>query len=195
MQDDEGNTALHRAFLSHDPEEAVARKAHLLLQAGGSPLKINNDGETPLALVQFYHPDYLPFTVLLEQALAEAEKASLLVKARRLAVAANSNSVAPSCLQARMARGQTLPRVVLMPLAGGNKRTRERRRTRRGLVGFLLGMEDGPKGGGHAAGRASGGDGPANAVVGPATAQEGRHGGAGGAGLSKRKGGKGGGKG
>ena len=37
-------------------------------------------------------------------------------------------------------------RVVLIPLADGNKRTRKRRRKRRGLVGFLLGMEGGLKG-------------------------------------------------
>jgi len=48
-----------------------------------------------------------------------AEKASLLVKARRLAVAAHRNTVAPSCLQVRVARGQPLPWVALVPLMNG----------------------------------------------------------------------------
>ena len=45
------------------------------------------------------------------QAKKDAEKAWVLVKARRLAVAANSNTAAPSCLQTRVAQGQPLPRV------------------------------------------------------------------------------------
>jgi len=65
--------------------------------------------------------------VLLEQ---DAEKASLLVKARRLAVAANSNAVAPSCLQARVARGQPLPRLALMPLADEDEEGDEGRKFR-----------------------------------------------------------------
>jgi len=72
-----------------------------------------------LAYLRQHHPNLHVTIALLEQALTEAEMASLLVKARRLAVAPNSNAVAPSCLQARVARGQPFPRVTLMPLPGG----------------------------------------------------------------------------
>jgi len=56
---------------------------------------------------------------LLEHALVEAEKASLLVKARHLTVAATtSTAVALSYVQRRVAQGQPLPHVALAPVAG-----------------------------------------------------------------------------
>jgi len=48
--------------------------------------------------------------------MANAEATSLLVKARRL-VAVRSSNVTPSCLQARVAQGQPLPGVILVPVA------------------------------------------------------------------------------
>ena len=72
--------------------------------------------------IRWRHPDHQALIALLEDyqdAKEDAEKASLLVKARRLAIAAHSNAVAPSCLQGRLARGQPLPRVTLTPLTAG----------------------------------------------------------------------------
>lgn len=91
-----------------------------LLQAGGNPGLTNNAGETPLAYLQNHNqnPSHHTTIALLEQ-ISDAEKTSFLVKARRLAVATASNTVAPSCLQARMARGQPLPRMTSMPMTGG----------------------------------------------------------------------------
>ena len=74
-----------------------------------------------MAFLRQRHPTYHSLIALLEQypaAQKDAEKASFLVKARRLAVATKSNTVAPSCLQARVARGQPLPHVP-MPLTDG----------------------------------------------------------------------------
>ena len=75
-------------------------------------------------MVRQKHPTYQSVIALLEQypdAKRDAEKASLLVKARRLAVAANSNAVAPSCLQQSLAQGQPLPRLALMPMMDEDK--------------------------------------------------------------------------
>jgi len=90
---------------------------------------------------------------LLLQAVTGDEKASLLVKARRLAIAATSNAVAPSYLQARVTRGQPLPRVVLTPVMDdrideeeeGEEKGEEYNKLRT-LVAFLLGVEGGPDG-------------------------------------------------
>jgi hypothetical protein len=71
-----------------------------------------------LDVVRQYDPSNYALIALLEQypvAQKDAKKASFLIKARRLALAATSNTVAPSCLQARVARGQPLPHVALMP--------------------------------------------------------------------------------
>ena len=95
-------------------EEATASKVRLLLRAGANPNITDKNG-----LTQKYHPNCHTAITLLQQALAEAEKAALLVKARRLAVAAAINTVAPSCLQGRVARSKPLPRVALMPLTDG----------------------------------------------------------------------------
>ena len=120
MQDKEGNTALHHACCKYGGTDAkAALNAHLLLQAGADLTIANTNGQTALADLRQHHPNLHVTIALLEQALTEAEKASLLVKARRLAVAATSNAVAPSCLQARVARGQPLPRVALVPLTAG----------------------------------------------------------------------------
>ena len=75
----------------------------------------------PLDVVRKYHPAHHATIALLEQNPAvhkDAEKASLVIMAR-LAAAANSNDVAPSCLQGRVDRGQPLSRVALVPLTDG----------------------------------------------------------------------------
>jgi hypothetical protein len=81
-------------------------------------------------------------TIALGQEFAEAEKAALLVKARRFSVAANSTTRTPSYLQARMARGEPLPRVALMPLTvdQNNEDEREEGRKLRTSLAFLTGM-------------------------------------------------------
>jgi len=89
---------------------------------------------------------------LLEQALANAETTALLVKARRLAVAARGNPVVPSCLQARVTQGEPLPRLALMPVASGQidgeDEDEGEARKFRTMLTFLLGMGGGPKGDG-----------------------------------------------
>ena len=125
MQDVGGNTALHHAGCSGTrmfrggTDATAAPKVPLLLQAGANRTIANKHGQTALAYLRQRRPNLYVTIALHEQALTEAEKASLLVKARRIAVAATSNAVAPSCLQARVARGQPFPRVTLMPLPGG----------------------------------------------------------------------------
>jgi len=113
VQDEEGNTALHHACMC-----GSAPNIHSLLQAGANPTLPCKNGQLALAWGRQHRPSRHAVIALLEQA-PDAEKASLLVKARRLAVAANSNAVAPSCLQNRVARGQPFPRVALVPLTAG----------------------------------------------------------------------------
>jgi hypothetical protein len=133
MQSGNGLTVLHRACDSYKPEERAALMVHLLLQAGANPTTADNGGETPLDMVRQSYPGRHATIALLEQTLAEAEKTSLLVKARRLAVAATSNVVTPSCLQGRVVRGQALPRVMFAPLTDGptdNEHEEESRKLR-----------------------------------------------------------------
>ena len=149
MRSDSGRTALHCACM--DGEASAANpKARLLLQAGAGPFVTRNGGETPLDLVRRHYPYRLALISLLEQyqnARKDAEKASLLVKARRLAVAATSNAVVPSCLQARVARGQPLPRVALVPLTDGqtegeveDKKDEGEGRNLRTILAFICGV-------------------------------------------------------
>jgi len=102
---------------------------------------MNEKGQTPLDMVRQRHPNHHDVIALLKQAMIEVEKASLLVKARRLAVAANSNAGVPSCLQRRVARGRPLPRVALAPLTGGQngEEEGEGRKLRTNLA-FLCGL-------------------------------------------------------
>ena len=114
----DGFTALHAAC-HNDDEETAATKVSILLQVGANPTLTRSDGQDPLAWLRQRHPTHHAAIALLEQALVEAEEASLLAKARRLALAANSNVVAPSCLQARVALGQPLPHIALGPPMDG----------------------------------------------------------------------------
>ena len=89
-------------------------------------------------------------TIALLKQVPDAERASLLVKARRIAVATISNVIAPSWMQGRVARDQPLPelllrRVVLTSVTGSRNEVREEGRTLRTMVEFLLGIS-GPSG-------------------------------------------------
>jgi hypothetical protein len=164
MQDVNGRTVLHDACEPFKQEEAAPSAApmvHLLLQAGANPTITNNNGQIPLALLRQYRPNHHATIALLDHATIallehypvakkDADKASLLVKARRLAVAAIGNIMAPSCLQNRAARGQPLPRlllgrVVLTPVMGGRDEEDEEGSKIHSLYTFLLGV-GGPKG-------------------------------------------------
>ena len=148
MQSHKGNTALHSVCCNKD-ETSSTSIVHVLLQAGTNPSLTNIDGRTPLVIIRLYKPSYHTAITFLEQ-VPDAEKASLLVKARRLAVATISDVIAPSCLQVRVARGQPLPglllrRVVLTSVTGSHKEVKEEGRTLRTMVEFLLGV-GGPSG-------------------------------------------------
>ena len=98
---------------------------------------------------QHHHSHYAAYAAiaLLEESLEDAEKTSLLVKARRLVVAAR-NIAAPSYLQDRVARGQPLPRVSLMPVAGGLNEDEDDEEEEEAtklctLMAFLLELEGG----------------------------------------------------
>jgi hypothetical protein len=117
MQDRRGHTALFE--VASVRKTATVRLVHLLLQAGCDPSVTNNRGQTVMAFLRtFLHTtdSTLNAAVALIKQAPEAEKTSFLVKARRLAVAATSP---PSCLQARVAQGQPLPR--LIPVGGTRK--------------------------------------------------------------------------
>jgi hypothetical protein len=140
----DGYTALHVAC-NNEAEEA-ALKIDILLQAGGDPTVTDRDGLNVLGVAQRSYPTLHAAIALLEQALAESEKASLLVKARRLAVAANSNIVVPSCLQTRVVQGQPLPRIALLPLTDGQNVEEEQQeegeesRKLRTALAFMCGL-------------------------------------------------------
>jgi len=136
-----GETVLHFACFREDDDETVTTSiVHVLLQAGASPIVIDDEWKTPLAVLQERHPTYTTTIALLEQALAAAEVTSLLVKTRRLVVATNF-SMTPPYLQGRVAQGTPLPRVTLVC---GNQRAKKRRKFC-SMLGFILGMRGGPK--------------------------------------------------
>ena len=143
MQDGDGFTALHCVCAYEENSETAFLKANILLQADLNPTITDNDGDTPLD----YCSTNNALFPLLEQypaAKKDAEKASLLVKARRLAVAANSNAVSPSCLQAWVALWQPLPRVALIPPTDGHNEGEEEEgeegRKLRTTLAFLCGV-------------------------------------------------------
>ena len=145
-----GESALHLACCKYDEELAVSL-IHILLQAGGNPGLTNKAGKTPWAYLQNQNPSYHTTIALLEQ-IADAEKTSFLVKAR-LAIAATvataNNTVVPSCIDARVAGGQPLPCITLMPATAGQKENEEEEeeeeaRNFRSRLAFVLGLEGGP---------------------------------------------------
>jgi hypothetical protein len=123
VQDNYGKTAFHDVCQEVEDVDIAARKAHLLLQAGANPTIINKYQKAPVAYLECYYrnPNYHALIVLLEQypdAQKDAEKASLLVTARRLVMAA-ARATPPSYLQGRVVCGLPLPRAALAPLRGG----------------------------------------------------------------------------
>jgi CheY-like chemotaxis protein len=133
-----GNTALHFACVVLDEAKAIAL-VRLLLQAGANPLVANRDGEQSLEKLRKCHPSFHTAIALLERAIANAEKTSLLVKARRLVIISR-NTIAPSYLQGRVAQALPLPRVGLVPEAD------EEGHKFRTMMAFFLGIGGGPEG-------------------------------------------------
>ena len=150
MQNTYGSTALHFAcncdnsILYHNRK--VAFDVRLLLRAGANPLLMNRHGRAPVACLRQRCPSYHAAIALLDQfpdAKKDADKAFLLIKGRRLAVAATSNAPPPSYLQGRVVRDQPLPCMAQQPATGCQD---EKGRKLRRMVAFLLRMEGGPKG-------------------------------------------------
>ena len=114
-----GNTPPHEVCEARLPEAEKVRSLILFLQAGADPSITNNQGLTPVDILRRVNKN--PSITIIEgfpDAQKDAERAALLVKARRLVVAANQDAVVPSYLQGRVLRGQPLPRVELSPLVG-----------------------------------------------------------------------------
>ena len=118
-QNDHGHTVLHYACSeSHD---IWARSmARLLLQAGANPLVTDNEGLPLLAFLQKRYPSHQTTIALLHQAIAEADRTSLLIKARRLVTLATSTRATPSYLQGHVVQDQPLPCLVLTSMLDGN---------------------------------------------------------------------------
>jgi len=76
----------------------------------------------------------------------DGQKASILVLARRLVVASTSTDVVPSYLQRRVAEGQPLPHVSMMPDMVDHNDEDEEGRKFRNLLVFLIGKGGGPGG-------------------------------------------------
>lgn len=91
-----GGTALFYASLHHF---AFPSLVQLLLQAGANPLVADGEGAKPLAIVQQRYPSRHTIIALLQQAIAEAEKTALLIKARRVVTLATSIKVIQSVTQ------------------------------------------------------------------------------------------------
>jgi len=91
------------------------------------------------------HPTHPTTVAILEQSL-DAEKASFLVKARRLVIAA-TRTTPPSFLEDRVACGLPLPRVTLAPVMDGPNNVEDEeeraRRELRTMLARLVGMEGG----------------------------------------------------
>jgi hypothetical protein len=142
MQNLDGSTALHLACWNNRvAHEETASKVQSLLEADANPTIAGNDGMTPMDYLRQHRPDHHA-AIALEQTLADAEKAALLVKARRLALAATNNTVVPSCLQARLAGRHPLPVVGLVPLTDGqvDGEDDEEGRKLRTTLAFMCGL-------------------------------------------------------
>jgi len=135
VQDRQGNTALHYVCSRVDEPE-VPGIIQLLLRAGADLALTNSGGIKPLRTLKNRYP-LEPTTLALVQQDSDAVKASFLVKARRLVMAATRTAVA-SYLQGRVARGQPLPSVALAPVTDG-----ENKDELRTTLAFLVGMEGG----------------------------------------------------
>lgn len=139
-------TAIHYAVDIHDEDVSTAM-VRLLLAASAEPDSPNDRGAMPLDYLCSYHPEHHSTIALIKQAKEEAEeKASLLIKARRLSsvlsTTTSTSAVVPSYFQRRLAQGLPLPRLVLA--TGYVDDEREQKLC--ALMGFVLGMEGGSKG-------------------------------------------------
>jgi ankyrin repeat protein len=167
VQDRQGWTALHKACHKSD-ESRASYVFHLLLQAGASPAVMDKTGKTPSTYLQRLSPSHHTTIALLEQALDQAEKAALLVKARRLVLAAQSKAALPSHLQGRMDLALPLPRLKLLPATNGGPDNEGEKASHH--VGVSSWVEGWTCGRGYAEGCFCCGDGPAHAILGPIAA-------------------------
>lgn len=138
MRDYRGRAALHYACNAEWPFCLV----QLLLQAGANADCTDNQGLKTSSLLGFY-------AHIIKAPLAQApdgQKASILVKARRLVVASTSTGVVPSYLQHRVAEGQPLPHVSMTPQSVDRNDEDEKGLKFRILLAFLVGMGGGPDG-------------------------------------------------
>lgn len=150
LQTGNGDTVLHHACSLYGMISSPSI-VHLLLQAGANPSLIGYHGryhgQTPLVYLRRQHSEHRETIALLEQA-PDAEKSWILVKARRLVVAAAASTVStPSYSQSRVARGQPLPHVALAPIVGGqNLEDEEGGSKLRALLASVVGLGGGPEG-------------------------------------------------
>ena len=144
VQDHIGYTALHIACRQVDEPEGPAI-VQLLLRAGADPSLMSAGearGVPSLHVLKHLHPTH-PTTVALVQQSLDAEKASFLVKARRLVIAA-TRSTPPSFLQGRVAHRLPLPVVALAPATDvadeKDEEGEETRRKFRTMLARLVGV-------------------------------------------------------
>jgi len=134
------DTALHLACKAVNKPEMPAI-IQILLEAGADLQFANEDGDTPLSVLQRSHPTHPTTLTLVEQSL-DAKEASFLVKARCLVMAASP----PSSLQGRVACGLPLPRVALAPMTNDLDDEEDEEKSRcelRTMVAWLMGVECG----------------------------------------------------
>lgn len=139
VQDNRGYTALHHVCELGD-ETVVFPLVKLLLQAGANPFIRDDFDESPWNALRQDYPTYHTVFALFEQVRGGAENAILLAKARRLVVAANSNTVARR--YTRYMEGRPLPQVSLTPV---EEEEEDESRELRTLLAFTLGMGGGPE--------------------------------------------------
>lgn len=138
-----GGTALFYASLHRLAPPFLAQ---LLLQAGANPLVADSEGATPFAIVQQRYPSRHTTIALLQQAIAEAEKTALLIKARRVVTLATSTHAIPSYLQDRVAQYLPLPCLMLTSTMDGHDDSVGEGRSFHIMIAFLLRMGGGPEG-------------------------------------------------
>ena len=124
VQNNSGATALHLCcgFMYNGTSTT-----YRFLQAGANPSIKDKRGLTPLAYLEREHPER-SWSIAHLKLAPDADKASFLIKARLIFVAAASTATPPFCLQNRVTRGLPLPRVVpVEPPVGGKGGRRGRR--------------------------------------------------------------------
>lgn len=146
FQDMGGAIALRMCACGDMDETSRLATIQFILNAGANSNLTNAAGMTPLECVQHHYPTHTNTIALLEQ-ISDAEKAWLIVTARRLIVnATRNNALMPSYLQARIAQGQPVPQVMLLrtePPRTVNSGHGEECRKLRILMAFLVGMAGG----------------------------------------------------